>query len=92
MSGAYSAIASILLNDDYELFEGVISDTKTGSIGFRNHSVPEGMTYGGEWEEEILFFEPDVACVNTNVTLFRKIVEVDKNTLLGYAISYGISP
>lgn len=75
LSGAYSPIASVLLDDDFELFEGVISDTKNGSIGFRNHSVPDGMTYGGEWEEDILFFEPDVSCVNTNITLFEKIVE-----------------
>lgn len=30
--------------------------------------MPTGLQYGAEWQEDILFLEPESVCVNTNVT------------------------
>jgi hypothetical protein len=65
----FKQFTSVLLNDDVELFEGVIVDTKTGGIGFRNHSVPPHTQYGSTWEEDILFLSPETQCVDTNLSI-----------------------
>lgn len=44
-------------------------DTKAGGIGFRNHTVPEGLPHGATWSEDLLFIEPETVCVDTNLTL-----------------------
>jgi hypothetical protein len=65
---AYRQVTSLILDDDIEVVEGLIVDTKNGGIGFRNHTVPVGIHYGAEWQEDLLFLEPETACVNTNMT------------------------
>ncbi|KAL5358713.1 hypothetical protein BJX96DRAFT_173696 [Aspergillus floccosus] len=67
--GAYRQLRSMLLDDEVSVVEGLIVDTRTGGIGFRNHSVPPPHTYGSAWCEDILFLEPETACVDTNLTL-----------------------
>ena len=66
---AYRQVTSLILDDDFEVVEGLIVDTKNGGIGFRNHTVPVGIQYGAEWKENLLFLEPETACINTNVTI-----------------------
>lgn len=44
-------------------------DMKNGGIGFRNHSAPVWQPYGSVWTEDLLFIEPETACVDTNITL-----------------------
>ena len=67
--GIYRQLESFILENKYVLVEGLIIDAKVGGIGFRNHTIPSGMPRGAEWEEDILFIEPDTACVNTNLTI-----------------------
>ncbi|KAK5094987.1 hypothetical protein LTS08_008383 [Lithohypha guttulata] len=70
LTGDFKMLGSSILNNKYELSEGVILDMINGSIGFRNHSVPTKLVYGAEWAEDILFLEPEAACVNTNLTVY----------------------
>lgn len=68
--GGYRNFASILLNDKIEAVEGLIVDSHHGGIGFRNHSMPSKANgVGLSWSEDILFFEPETQCVDTNLTL-----------------------
>ena len=66
---AFQYLSVVILNDAVEPFEGLIVDTKQGSIGFRNHTVPDGASLGAEWSEDILFIEPETECVSMNVSL-----------------------
>lgn len=60
---------STLLDKKVEIVEGLIVDNVFGGIGFRNHSVPaDDFEYGSEWEEDILWMQPESACINTNMT------------------------
>lgn len=67
--GLYRQLESFILEDRYILVEGLIIDAKIGGLGLRNHTIPKGMSQGATWEEDILFLEPDAACVNTNLTI-----------------------
>lgn len=68
--GDYRQLTSVLLDDDLAIVEGLVVDTKTGGVGFRNHTVPaNNLEYGARWEEDILFIEPVTECVDTNLTL-----------------------
>jgi hypothetical protein len=67
--GDYRQLTSIILNDALEPVEGLLINSKTGGIGFRNHSIPQGLKYGATWSEEILFIEPETQCVDLNLTL-----------------------
>ena len=51
----FQYLSTVILNDAIEPFEGLIVDTKSGSIGFRNHTVPDGAGLGAEWSEDLLF-------------------------------------
>lgn len=69
LTRAIKYLSSILMDNKYELFEGIVADTRSGGIGFRNHSVPSIFSpYGSEWEEDILWIQPEAACVNSNLT------------------------
>lgn len=67
--GNFRAISSLVLNDGYDVVEGLVVDTKDGGIGFRNHSAPPPSPYGGVWTEDLLFIRPVTQCVDTNLTL-----------------------
>ncbi|KAK5087844.1 hypothetical protein LTR05_002059 [Lithohypha guttulata] len=75
LTGDFRMLSSFILNNKYELLEGVILDTINGNIGFRNHSIPTNLFYGAEWEEDILFLEPEAACVNTNLTAYHTLAD-----------------
>jgi hypothetical protein len=74
----YRQLTSMVLNDAIEPVEDLIVDTKSGGIGFRNHTLPRGLTLGGDWTEDILFIEPETACVDTNLTLEFMILPFEK--------------
>ena len=67
--GGYRQLTSLLLDGTVTLVEGLLVNTVTGGIGFRNHSVPPTSRYGSTWTEDILFVEPKTECVDTNLTL-----------------------
>jgi hypothetical protein len=66
--GSFNQFDTLFLREDYHIIEGLIVDTKTGSIGFRNHSIPITSQWGAAWTEDLLFIEPKTECVNTNLT------------------------
>ncbi|KAK5072463.1 hypothetical protein LTR64_005065 [Lithohypha guttulata] len=57
LTGDFKMLGSSILNNEYELLEGVILDTIN------------------EWEEDILFLEPEAACVNTNLTVYYTLTD-----------------
>ena len=69
----FRVLDSVVLNDAIEPIEGLILNTKMGGIGFRNHTAPAGIGEGADWSEDILFIEPETACVNTNLTMEFKM-------------------
>lgn len=69
LTRAYKWLATTVMNNKYGLFEGIIADTKSGGVGFRNHFVPSfTLQYGFEWEEDILWMELVTECVDSNLT------------------------
>jgi len=71
----YRSISNVIGDGDIKLVAGLIVDTKDGGVGFRNHAVPVAadLPYGADWEEDVLFFVPETACVDTNITLENKV-------------------
>jgi hypothetical protein len=67
--GGYRQLTTLILDDAIEAVEGLIVDTISGGIGFRNHTIPSGIPLGATWTEDLLFVEPETQCVNTNLTL-----------------------
>ncbi|KAK0642990.1 hypothetical protein B0T16DRAFT_333100, partial [Cercophora newfieldiana] len=67
--GMFRSLDSSIMDDQYKIVEGLIVDAVGGGIGFRNHTVPAGLSRGAIWEEDILFIEPSTVCINTNLTL-----------------------
>jgi hypothetical protein len=64
--GSYRHLSQLILNDAWEAFEGLIVDTITGGIGFRNHTIPVSpLLYGATWSEDLLFIEPETECKHT---------------------------
>ncbi|EFE31822.1 uncharacterized protein ARB_01421 [Trichophyton benhamiae CBS 112371] len=78
--GQLLSLESLISRDDITLVEGVIADMHSGGIGFRNHSVPSGMPFGAEWEEDILWVEPEISCVNTNLTYELTLADTRNGT------------
>lgn len=64
-----------MLNDDYQLIEGLVVDGVNGGIGFRNHTIPVGFDLGAQWSEDLLWLQPETACTSTNLTLHFSITE-----------------
>jgi hypothetical protein len=67
--GDYRHLTQMVLNDAWEAVAGLIVNTKTGGIGFRNHTTPPPLPYGSTWSEDLLFIEPETECVDMNITL-----------------------
>jgi hypothetical protein len=67
--GTFRNMDSVLLKDTFEAIEGLVVDTVQGSIGFRNHTIPDGFPNRVSWQEDLLFIGPETVCVNTNLTL-----------------------
>lgn len=67
--GTYRQIESMILDDAIKPIEGLVVDTKSGGLGFRNHTLPVGLRHGATWTEDLLFIEPETECVDTNLTI-----------------------
>lgn len=61
--------SSMIMDNKIEAIEGLVVDMVNGGVGFRNHTLPPTSPYGTTWSEDLLWLEPDVVCVNLNVTL-----------------------
>ncbi|KIX05251.1 uncharacterized protein Z518_06123 [Rhinocladiella mackenziei CBS 650.93] len=66
---SFRPMGSMVLDDSISLIDGLVVDMRNGGVGFRKHTAPSGLRYGAEWDEDILFLEPETVCVNTNITL-----------------------
>ena len=67
--GSLRQMQSLLLENNVRPIEGLVVDTVNGSIGFRNHTVPIAVQQSVSWTEDLLFVEPETACVDTNLTI-----------------------
>jgi len=88
-SGRYQQIDSSILADTYKVVEGLVVDAKDGGLGFRNHTIPIGFPHGAQWQEDLLFMEPQTECVNMNLTLDFTVGLSFENTS-AMATGYGI--
>ncbi|KAG0637158.1 hypothetical protein HOY80DRAFT_1085675, partial [Tuber brumale] len=68
-AGVVETLRSVILDDNFVLAEGLIVDAKNGGVGFRNHSAPTNLRYGGTWEESLLWLEPVSQCIDNNLTV-----------------------
>lgn len=82
-AGISRFLGSLLLNNRYDIVEGLIVDTKKGGVGFRNHTVPIHTSLGASWDETLLWMEPLTTCVSNNLTIDYTIA--DKNELLDFS-------
>ncbi|PGH13524.1 hypothetical protein AJ80_06274 [Polytolypa hystricis UAMH7299] len=73
LTGNYRHLETLLLNDAFDIVEGLVVDTKNGGIGFRHHTTPSPLPYGSKWLEDLLFVEPHTQCVPTNLTIDFRI-------------------
>ncbi|KAJ9413285.1 hypothetical protein QL093DRAFT_2594955 [Fusarium oxysporum] len=85
-SGIYRRLETISLLDGARAVEGLVVDAREGRIGFRNHTIPSGYPLGVTWTEDLLFWEPDVECVDTNTT-FDFEITTGSQTDAGVSVS-----
>ncbi|KAK2805097.1 hypothetical protein FQN50_006342 [Emmonsiellopsis sp. PD_5] len=69
VSGVFRSLDTLVLHDKLEVVEGLVVDSVTGGIGYRNHSIPAGLSNGAVWREDITWLEPVTECVDSNLTL-----------------------
>lgn len=80
LRSAYRQITTLILEPGLHVVEGLVVDSKAGGIGFRNHTVPsKAHEYGSSWTEDILFVEPETACVSLNFTFNFHLEEKGSN-------------
>ena len=61
---------NLMAFEDIYVREGVVVDMRdTPAVGFRNHTIPVGLGYGGTWREDLTFLEPVTSCVDTNISI-----------------------
>lgn len=82
--GKFLHLDYLITRDSIVLVEGLIVDMKSGGVGFRNHSAPHGLLLGAEWEEDILWIEPEFSCVNTNLSY--ELVMADTRNSHNYSV------
>jgi hypothetical protein len=59
----------LLLNTEYTIVEGIIVDPNNGGIGFRNHTIPVGLELGANWQEDLLWIQPETVCTANNFSI-----------------------
>ncbi|KAK2787891.1 hypothetical protein FQN51_003062 [Onygenales sp. PD_10] len=69
VSGVFRSLDTLVLHDKLEVVEGLVVDSVTGGIGYRNHTIPAGLSNGAVWREDITWLEPVTECVDSNLTL-----------------------
>jgi hypothetical protein len=69
LKSGYRQVDILILDSTIQLVDGLIVDAKSGGVGFRNHTAPATFhEYGTTWTEDILFMEPEMQCVDLNIT------------------------
>ncbi|CAM1505694.1 Fc.00g113310.m01.CDS01 [Cosmosporella sp. VM-42] len=68
-AGTFRLLQTFALDDAVRPVEGLVVDGTNGGIGLRNHTLPKGRSRGVTWSEDLLFLEPEVECVNHNLTI-----------------------
>ncbi|KAG0637157.1 hypothetical protein HOY80DRAFT_1085671 [Tuber brumale] len=84
--GVGATVQSVILDHSFVLVEGLIVDAKSRGVGFRNHSPPPNLGYGGTWEESLLWVEPVSQCDKNNLAVDFTLAEnqkIDKVRLNG---------
>lgn len=88
--GTFRALQSFALDDRYRVVEGLLVDAVHGGLGFRNHTVPVGLSLGAQWTEDLLWLEPETACTSTNLTLHFSVSKGGYSTIVdGYFVDDG---
>jgi hypothetical protein len=82
IAAAFRYLSNMVLNNAIEPVEGLVVDTVTGGIAFRNHTAPQGISLGAEWTEDLLWIEPETACADTNISVEFRIPLVNGFTIL----------
>jgi hypothetical protein len=78
VQGDYRYIELLIPQDDILLKEGLIVNLRDNpGVGFRNHTVPVGLEYGGTWREDLTWLEPVTSCADTNLTIEVEIQDVE---------------
>ncbi|KAK0623678.1 hypothetical protein B0T14DRAFT_427545 [Immersiella caudata] len=84
VKGVDAATENLMALNDIFIREGVVIDMRdTGNpgVGFRNHTIPVGLAYGGTWSEDLTWLEPVTACADTNTSIeFEKADTVNAFT------------
>ncbi|KAJ6442666.1 alpha-L-fucosidase [Purpureocillium lavendulum] len=76
LRSTYRQITTLILEPDVHVVEGVLVNTNSSGIGFRNHTVPSTTyAYGSKWSEDLLFIEPETQCVDLNFTFNFRLKE-----------------
>jgi hypothetical protein len=85
----HRSISNVIGDGDIKLVAGLIVDTKDGVVGFRNHAVPVAadVPYGADWEEDVLLFVSETACVDMNITFESKVPSKYDATFGGAAVN-----
>jgi hypothetical protein len=61
---------SLITEDSVVLLEGLVVDIRDNpGVGFRNHTIPMGLSHGATWQEDLLWIEPVTQCADTNLTI-----------------------
>ncbi|CAG9983189.1 unnamed protein product [Clonostachys byssicola] len=68
-AGSFQFLESFTSSDSIHVVEGLVVDATKGSIGFRNHTWPVVTGRGVTWTEDLLFLEPEVDCINNNISI-----------------------
>ncbi|KAJ6437444.1 mandelate racemase/muconate lactonizing enzyme family protein [Purpureocillium lavendulum] len=68
----------LLSSERPAVLEGVVADMRSGGIGYRNHTAPVGPLQGAEWEEDLLWIEPEISCQNTNLSLQLTLADLGR--------------
>ncbi|KAH7117335.1 hypothetical protein EDB81DRAFT_916011 [Dactylonectria macrodidyma] len=76
----FRRLETIALIDDMRAIEGLVVNGKNGGIGFRNHTLLSGYPRGVTWTEDLLFWEPDVECVDINTTFDFEVMTRSQTT------------
>jgi len=64
----FQYLKSIYLDNTLNPVEGLVTNTISGGVGFRHHTVPVVSGTAAEWSEDILFIEPEIVCVPLNLS------------------------
>ncbi|KAK6365158.1 hypothetical protein LTR64_008821 [Lithohypha guttulata] len=64
----FQYLKSVYLDNALQPVEGLVIDTISGGVGFRHHTAPVISGTAAEWSEDILFIEPEIVCVASNLS------------------------